>query len=35
MAHWRYRPGQHDSDLPTEPVTLIDLPCTSEVRLMT
>jgi len=31
MAHWRYRPSQHDSDLPTEPVTLIDLPCTPEV----
>jgi hypothetical protein len=28
MAHWRYRPSQHDSDLPAEPVTLIDLPCT-------
>jgi hypothetical protein len=28
MAHWRYRPSQHDSDLPTEPVTLIDLPYT-------
>jgi uncharacterized RDD family membrane protein YckC len=31
MAHWRYRPSQHDSDLPTEPVTLIGLPCTPEV----
>ena len=28
MAHWRYRLSQHDSDLPTEPVTLIDLPYT-------
>jgi hypothetical protein len=28
---WGCRPSQHDSDLPTEPVTLIDLPCTSEV----
>jgi hypothetical protein len=31
IAHWRCRPSQHDSDLPTEPVTVIDLPCTPEV----
>ncbi len=27
----RYLPSQHDSDLPAELVTLIDLPCTPEV----
>ncbi len=27
----RYLPSQHDGDLPTELVTLIDLPCTPEV----
>ena len=27
----RYLPSQHDSDLPIELVTLIDLPCTPEV----
>ncbi len=27
----RYLPSQHDSDLPDELVTLIDLPCTPEV----
>jgi hypothetical protein len=26
MAHWRYQPSQHDSDLPAERITLIDLP---------
>jgi hypothetical protein len=31
MAHWRYQPSQHDSDLPAERITLIDLPCTPEV----
>ena len=31
MAHWRYQPSQHDSDLPAEPVTLIDLSCTPDV----
>ena len=27
----RYLPSQHDSDLPTRLMTLIDLPCTPEV----
>jgi hypothetical protein len=31
MAHSRHRPSQHDSDLPAELVTPIDLPCTPEV----
>jgi hypothetical protein len=33
-GRWRTgvcQPSQHDSDLPTEPVTLIDLRCTPEV----
>ncbi len=28
----RYPPSQHDSDLPDERVTLIDLPCTPEIH---
>ena len=30
MEHWRYQPSQHDSDLPAERITLIDLSCTPE-----